>query len=373
MIGALGLVPGMPHLPFLWSARCSPASAATIRRGARGRRDAPRRGVEGRPGPARAAEPGVGAQRAAARRPRARDRLRPDPARRRERGRRAAQARLARPPPDGRRARARARADPDPRQRPARLAQLRRSASRAPRSRAASSCPAACSRWIRATPTRPSTASPRSSPRSACPRSGSPPSARERAEASGYTVVDPASVIITHLTETIRQHADELLSRQDAKLLLDGLKERHPVPVEELVPDLLSVGEVHRVLLHAARRGDLDPRPRHGRRDARRPRAPDQGPRAARRVLPAGARPPDHGRADRPERRHHRDHARPDRRGRGRRVDRADARRQLPRPRSRPRASRSSRRCAPRSSGSPAWASGPSSSAPPACAATCAR
>jgi flagellar biosynthesis protein FlhA len=73
-------------------------------------------------------------------------------------------------------------------------------------------------------------------------------SARERAEASGYTVVDPASVIITHLTETIRQHADELLSRQDAKLLLDGLKERHPVPVEELVPDLLSVGEVHRVL-----------------------------------------------------------------------------------------------------------------------------
>jgi flagellar biosynthesis protein FlhA len=73
-------------------------------------------------------------------------------------------------------------------------------------------------------------------------------SARERAETLGYTVVDPASVIITHLTETIRQHADELLSRQDAKLLLDGLKERHPVPVEELVPDLLSVGEVHRVL-----------------------------------------------------------------------------------------------------------------------------
>ena len=72
--------------------------------------------------------------------------------------------------------------------------------------------------------------------------------ARERAEAYGYTVVDPASVIITHLTEVIRPHADELLSRQDAKLLLDGPKERHPAPVEELVPDLLSVGEVHRVL-----------------------------------------------------------------------------------------------------------------------------
>jgi flagellar biosynthesis protein FlhA len=73
-------------------------------------------------------------------------------------------------------------------------------------------------------------------------------SARERAEALGYTVVDPASVIITHLTETIRLHAADLLARQDAKLLLDGLKERHPVPVEELVPDLLAVGEVHRVL-----------------------------------------------------------------------------------------------------------------------------
>jgi flagellar biosynthesis protein FlhA len=73
-------------------------------------------------------------------------------------------------------------------------------------------------------------------------------STRERAEALGYTVVDPASVIITHLTETIKLHAADLLSRQDAKLLLDGLKERHPVPVEELVPDQLSVGEVHRVL-----------------------------------------------------------------------------------------------------------------------------
>jgi flagellar biosynthesis protein FlhA len=75
-----------------------------------------------------------------------------------------------------------------------------------------------------------------------------PATARERAEAYGYTVVDPASVIITHLTEVIRAHADELLSRQDTKLLLDGAREHNPAPVEELVPDVLSVGEVHRVL-----------------------------------------------------------------------------------------------------------------------------
>jgi flagellar biosynthesis protein FlhA len=72
--------------------------------------------------------------------------------------------------------------------------------------------------------------------------------AREQAEASGYTVVDHASVVITHLTETIRQHASELLSRQDTRTLLDHLKEKFPAVVEELVPDVASVGEVHRVL-----------------------------------------------------------------------------------------------------------------------------
>jgi flagellar biosynthesis protein FlhA len=75
-----------------------------------------------------------------------------------------------------------------------------------------------------------------------------PEAARARAEAFGYTVVDPASVIITHLTEVIRKHADELCSRQDTKLLLDGLREQHPAPVDELVPDLMTIGEVHRVL-----------------------------------------------------------------------------------------------------------------------------
>jgi flagellar biosynthesis protein FlhA len=64
----------------------------------------------------------------------------------------------------------------------------------------------------------------------------------------GYTVVDPASIIVTHLTELIRGHADELLSRQDTRALLDALKEKYPAPVDELVPDVMSVGEVQRVL-----------------------------------------------------------------------------------------------------------------------------
>src|SRR6478736_5785609 len=73
-------------------------------------------------------------------------------------------------------------------------------------------------------------------------------SAREQAEAAGYTVVDHASIVITHLTETVRQHAAELISRQDTRTLLDHLKERFPAVVDELVPDVCSVGEVHRVL-----------------------------------------------------------------------------------------------------------------------------
>ncbi|HEU4656535.1 MAG TPA: flagellar biosynthesis protein FlhA [Capillimicrobium sp.] len=71
---------------------------------------------------------------------------------------------------------------------------------------------------------------------------------RAEAEALGYTVVDAESVIITHLTETIRQHVDELLTRQDVRALLDGLKETNAAVVEEVVPDLLSVGEIQRVL-----------------------------------------------------------------------------------------------------------------------------
>ncbi len=73
-------------------------------------------------------------------------------------------------------------------------------------------------------------------------------SGRAEAEALGYTVVDAESVIVTHLTETIRSHAAELLTRQDVRALLDKLKETNAAVVEEVVPDALSLGEIQRVL-----------------------------------------------------------------------------------------------------------------------------
>ncbi len=73
-------------------------------------------------------------------------------------------------------------------------------------------------------------------------------SGRAEAEALGYTVVDAESVIVTHLTETIRAHAAELLTRQDVRALLDKLKESNAAVVEEVVPDTLSLGEIQRVL-----------------------------------------------------------------------------------------------------------------------------
>ena len=73
-------------------------------------------------------------------------------------------------------------------------------------------------------------------------------SARAEAEALGYTVVDAESVIVTHLTETIRAHAAEVLTRQDVRALLDKLKETNAAVVEEVVPDALSLGEIQRVL-----------------------------------------------------------------------------------------------------------------------------
>ena len=71
---------------------------------------------------------------------------------------------------------------------------------------------------------------------------------RERAESLGYTVVDPPSIIATHLTEVIRQHIAELLTRQDVQNLINNLKESNPSVVEELVPKLLGLGEVQKVL-----------------------------------------------------------------------------------------------------------------------------
>jgi flagellar biosynthesis protein FlhA len=76
------------------------------------------------------------------------------------------------------------------------------------------------------------------------------PEAREHAEMLGYTVVDPTSVITTHLSEVIRQQAPAILSRQDVQALLDGVKAEHPALVGELVPELLGIGEVQKVLQH---------------------------------------------------------------------------------------------------------------------------
>ncbi len=71
---------------------------------------------------------------------------------------------------------------------------------------------------------------------------------RERAEAVGYTVVDPPSIIATHLTEVIRSHIAELLTRQDTQNLINNLKESNPSVVEELMPKLLGLGEIQKVL-----------------------------------------------------------------------------------------------------------------------------
>ena len=78
-------------------------------------------------------------------------------------------------------------------------------------------------------------------------------SARGDAELAGYTVIDPTSVIATHLTEIIRGHAPDLLGRQETSALLENVKQHYPVVVEELIPSLLTVGEVQRVLQNLLR------------------------------------------------------------------------------------------------------------------------
>ena len=80
-----------------------------------------------------------------------------------------------------------------------------------------------------------------------------PESARGDAELAGYTVIDPTSVIATHLTELIKTHAPDLLGRQETSALMDNVKQHYPVVVEELVPSLLTVGEVQRVLQNLLR------------------------------------------------------------------------------------------------------------------------
>lgn len=76
---------------------------------------------------------------------------------------------------------------------------------------------------------------------------------RERAELMGYSVIEPAAVIVTHLTEVVRKHSDELLSRQQVHQLIDNLKEHSPKVVEELIPDLMKTSQVHQVLTNLLR------------------------------------------------------------------------------------------------------------------------
>ena len=78
-------------------------------------------------------------------------------------------------------------------------------------------------------------------------------SQRERAELMGYSVVEPSAVIVTHLTEVVRQHSDELLSRQQVHQLLDNLKTHSPKVLEELIPDVLKTSQVHQVLSNLLR------------------------------------------------------------------------------------------------------------------------
>ena len=74
------------------------------------------------------------------------------------------------------------------------------------------------------------------------------PAVREKAEMLGYTVVEPGAVIATHLTETVRKHADELLTRDAAKHLIDELKQTSPAVVDELIPSHMKLAEVQQIL-----------------------------------------------------------------------------------------------------------------------------
>ena len=80
-------------------------------------------------------------------------------------------------------------------------------------------------------------------------------SQRERAESMGYTVVDPPSIIATHLTEVIRNNLNELLTRQDVQNLINNIQEANTTLISELVPKLLSVGEIQKVLQNLLEEG----------------------------------------------------------------------------------------------------------------------
>lgn len=76
---------------------------------------------------------------------------------------------------------------------------------------------------------------------------------KEAAEAKAYTIVDPPSVLATHLTSVIKAHAFELLGRQEVQTIVNFMKEQNPAVIEELIPDLLSLGDTQRVLSNLLR------------------------------------------------------------------------------------------------------------------------
>jgi len=76
---------------------------------------------------------------------------------------------------------------------------------------------------------------------------------REHAELSGYTVVDPVSVLATHLTEVIKSHAYEIIGRQEVQTLIEAVKQNYPAVVDELIPAILSVGDIQKVLANLLR------------------------------------------------------------------------------------------------------------------------
>lgn len=78
---------------------------------------------------------------------------------------------------------------------------------------------------------------------------------RDEAEIAGYTVVDPPSVLATHLTEVIKSHAYELLGRQEVQSLINNVKEDYSVVVNELVPNLMTVGEIQKVMVNLLKEG----------------------------------------------------------------------------------------------------------------------
>jgi flagellar biosynthesis protein FlhA len=78
---------------------------------------------------------------------------------------------------------------------------------------------------------------------------------RDRAEMLGYTVVDSPSIIATHLTEIVKKYAHELTGRQEVQVLLDNVKQNYPVIIDELIPKLMTVGEVQKVLASLLKEG----------------------------------------------------------------------------------------------------------------------